>query len=511
MSITPDLPGAINVLRTLIVLVLVGIFATKTVLRSRLITALLILCTVFVGLAITNSTINKNPSSKGAAVMESSQSELMMRLGGSFKALSDSVPSAQSLSSDKSVESMYITASKSMEKAVEKDPESLPLRFKQTVLAAETGHPFKTELKALTAMEDKRAPQASALVDALYVKRKLPESESVAALKLIDELTSFGFYQDVLRLEVYKASGQTKLFNQKNAEYQDSNRWFALRIIGLMGVMCLAILVGVIVICVQLFKLPRNISDAAAEAEIRAPSAYGFSRVYGVLVGWLTLESFISPAVVSLVQLFKSGAKDPSVLALLTMTIYVVTNVPALLLAWLIAIKPTGARFFEAVKLRTRTIRRGPTGLVLAGVATWFACVPLVIAASSLAKKLLNSEGSTNPILTIVLEAVRSHNILAAVLFVIAIGVLPALCEEMLFRGFLYTSLRWKFGPFLSMLISAILFAAVHMDPGAFAQLFVLGFVFAFVMERTRSLIPSMVAHCMWNTGTFIVMMTVFG
>jgi hypothetical protein len=81
----------------------------------------------------------------------------------------------------------------------------------------------------------------------------------------------------------------------------------------------------------------------------------------------------------------------------------------------------------------------------------------------------------------------------------------------MLFRGFLYTSLRWKFGPFLSMLISAILFAAVHMDPGAFAQLFVLGFVFAFVMERTRSLIPSMVAHCMWNTGTFIVMMTVFG
>ena len=37
-----------------------------------------------------------------------------------------------------------------------------------------------------------------------------------------------------------------------------------------------------------------------------------------------------------------------------------------------------------------------------------------------------------------------------------------------------------------------------------------LGFLFAFIMEKTRSLVPSMVAHCMWNSCTFIMALVAY-
>lgn len=408
---------------------------------------------------------------------------------------------------------MYAEAEKSIDKAASRDPESLPLRFKQIVLRAETGREFKTQLAEIAKCPDKegRSAKASALLDNLYVKKRLPSGEVPAALSLVDQLTSFGFYRDVLKLEIYKSAGDTKSFEESNAAYDAGSQSFTVRLIALMCYMGFSVVVGLITIGTQIILLPRKISDEAQVAQIRAPAPYGFAKVYGVLIGWLTLESFISPIIVAIAGNFKTGVKDATVLALLTMVIYLLSNLPALILVWFIATKRSGTGFFEAVKLRWKTPTRSTFGLVMAGVLAWYACVPLALGASLVSKHLFGSEGSSNPVLTIVMEAVRSHNVLAGCLFIIAIGVLPAICEEMLFRGFLYTSLRWRFGPLLSMVISAAVFSAVHMDPGAFAPLFVLGFVFAFVFERTKSLIPSMVAHCFWNSGTFILMMSLFG
>jgi membrane protease YdiL (CAAX protease family) len=130
---------------------------------------------------------------------------------------------------------------------------------------------------------------------------------------------------------------------------------------------------------------------------------------------------------------------------------------------------------------------------------------------SAVISKNLQSQGSANPILPIISEVVRSDSWFIIFLFVFVLGVMPALCEETLFRGFLYTSLRAKHGVFFSVVVSAAVFAAVHMDFGAFLQLFILGAIFALVMERTKSLVPSMVAHCLWNSGTLILMMVAFG
>ncbi len=253
-------------------------------------------------------------------------------------------------------------------------------------------------------------------------------------------------------------------------------------------------------------------SRRAAGHDCRAGRVRLSQKVYGVFIGWLALECIVTPLMGDFIKPIKkmSGGPDPLTVAVIIFVIYTLTNVPALIIAWLVAIRPAGLRFFEAVKLRTRVEKLGPARLVLCGVGAWLCAIPLIMVSAFISKSM-QSHGSASPILPIISEVVRSGGFVTIILFVFVLGVMPALCEETLFRGFLYTSLRRKHGVFWSVLVSATVFAGVHMDPGAFLQLFVLGVVFALVMERTKSLIPSMVAHCLWNSGTLILMMVAFG
>lgn len=72
--------------------------------------------------------------------------------------------------------------------------------------------------------------------------------------------------------------------------------------------------------------------------------------------------------------------------------------------------------------------------------------------------------------------------------------------EELAFRGLLYLTLRRKFGAFTAASLSAGLFSAVHFYalPG-FLMTFWNGFVWALALERTRSLLPGILAHSAYN------------
>ena len=119
--------------------------------------------------------------------------------------------------------------------------------------------------------------------------------------------------------------------------------------------------------------------------------------------------------------------------------------------------------------------------------------------------------GSSNPVIPQIMEAARSGNLPAISIFYFTVSVLAPFCEESLFRGFLYSSLRRKFSFLPCALTTAVLFAGAHMDPGGFGPLFALGLVFAYVVERTKSTLPTMVAHGLWNGIEFTVALLLFG
>jgi hypothetical protein len=82
-----------------------------------------------------------------------------------------------------------------------------------------------------------------------------------------------------------------------------------------------------------------------------------------------------------------------------------------------------------------------------------------------------------------------------------AIALLFApVCEEILFRGFLFGGLRGRYPFWKAAVISSALFGLVHADGLRFLGLAVEGFIMAAVYERRRTLVAAMVAHAIVNT-----------
>jgi len=85
----------------------------------------------------------------------------------------------------------------------------------------------------------------------------------------------------------------------------------------------------------------------------------------------------------------------------------------------------------------------------------------------------------------------------------LALGLVAAtlapLCEEVAFRGYLLSALRTRGGETRAVAISALLFAAMHLDPVRFPALAVLGALYAWLAVRSGSLWPSVAAHAANN------------
>jgi hypothetical protein len=78
-------------------------------------------------------------------------------------------------------------------------------------------------------------------------------------------------------------------------------------------------------------------------------------------------------------------------------------------------------------------------------------------------------------------------------------GILAPLKEEVIFRGVFYPPLRSNYGRGKGILLTAGLFAFLHLDVVRFLPLFIGGVVLSWLYEKTSSLWPSILAHGTWN------------
>lgn len=72
-------------------------------------------------------------------------------------------------------------------------------------------------------------------------------------------------------------------------------------------------------------------------------------------------------------------------------------------------------------------------------------------------------------------------------------------CEELFFRGFVFSGLLHDLSPFWAVMISSALFAVAHADPGSFIPLFAIGLCLAYLRWRTGSTWASMSLHILNN------------
>lgn len=74
----------------------------------------------------------------------------------------------------------------------------------------------------------------------------------------------------------------------------------------------------------------------------------------------------------------------------------------------------------------------------------------------------------------------------------------PALVEEITYRGVFYQAARGK-RPIRAMIVSGLLFGAMHMNINQILYACVMGIMFALVIEATGSLVSTMIMHFVFN------------
>lgn len=86
------------------------------------------------------------------------------------------------------------------------------------------------------------------------------------------------------------------------------------------------------------------------------------------------------------------------------------------------------------------------------------------------------------------------------------VGLLAPLSEELVFRGaILRELLKWKENPWIGIIISAMLFSLVHMNPVQMPHAFLVGILLGWLYYRTNSIIPGVTWHWVNNTIAYVM------
>lgn len=163
------------------------------------------------------------------------------------------------------------------------------------------------------------------------------------------------------------------------------------------------------------------------------------------------------------------------------------------------------ARIPLAAGLRLGRIDGRTAGLsVVAGGTLWLASLGLL----ELQSLLWPPEAGYLELFRRLHEALRPKGPLDALLSIVAIALAPAVCEEVLMRGIVLPSLLPRMGGTAAVATSALLFGAIHLDAYRFPFTVAAGIGLGALRLRTRALLPSVLAHAVLNTITFVAALT---
>jgi uncharacterized protein len=143
-----------------------------------------------------------------------------------------------------------------------------------------------------------------------------------------------------------------------------------------------------------------------------------------------------------------------------------------------------------------------------AGVAPFWTWVvfavgtPVVGIASSTMLSLLVDELGEN--LEFLESLMRSHVDQSLPLLFVLVAVVPGLFEELLFRGYLQTRLAERWSPVGAVTVSAVIFAAAHLDPLHGLGVLPLGLWLGAVAWRCGSVWPAVFCHTINNAAAIL-------
>lgn len=103
----------------------------------------------------------------------------------------------------------------------------------------------------------------------------------------------------------------------------------------------------------------------------------------------------------------------------------------------------------------------------------------------------------------------QEKDMVVVVLMAVAAMLVAPVCEEIVFRGYLYPVAKKFAGPWMAGIATALIFSAVHGSVSALLPLFIFGIVLVALYEFTGSIWAPVAVHGLFNSATVIIQMLV--
>jgi hypothetical protein len=324
--------------------------------------------------------------------------------------------------------------------------------------------------------------------------QKLPSLPSDAETIINNNLTGWFRYRSLQKLDLI-GNKQSEL---ANLEIQEQNiaikSLIQLTIIGLIPI--ISGLLGValsIFLFVQLI-LKKEKSILATNANTSWETPWDWENIWQVIiVGFFFISQFILPIFFSLFGF------NPAEFTLRQKATYVLISYLAMAASGLGVLYLSLKKYFPLPKnwFQFNLFENW----FLWGFGGYLVALPLVVIVSLINQQIWHGQGGSNPLLFL---ALKSQDSVALAIFFFTASIAAPIFEEIIFRGFLLSSLSKYVSVTTAIILSSLLFAIAHLSLSEIVPLMTLGIVLGTVYSRSRNLLSSILLHGLWNSGTLI-------
>ena len=160
-----------------------------------------------------------------------------------------------------------------------------------------------------------------------------------------------------------------------------------------------------------------------------------------------------------------------------------------------LAVGREGKSFGRAFTETYRVHRLRISVVILAAVMMLF-LMPLLTLVNLISQQFTNYVAAED-----IMDRIQDYPFVVSLL---CVGIIPAIGEELTYRGLMYGHYR-KRSALMGALLTGLIFGLMHGNLNQMAYAFLMGFIFAMVDEATGSTISSMVMHALVNCGSVVI------
>lgn len=352
------------------------------------------------------------------------------------------------------------------------------------------------------------------------------------ALKFLQKNVPVDWFYYTAQRALYEKADQSekaKLVAQTAWQYMAEPRWSTLILLALTPINLSAALFVVVFgnVFSGVSAVDNLVSDDPSKdrrsprqdrpsTSIACPVPYGWERATTIFICSILL-GFMGLVVLTLIAPQQAGHMrgvlayfDPFSSALLALAEQFAAFTPVVLLTYILVSRPSGIPFPDFIALRFKTANYPSWQMIALGLG--ILVVDLSFCWPSMALSLAFQYPPTKYDNIAFLLVLFTHNWLAIAILFLAVAILGPIFEEIVLRGILYRGLRRHWGVTPSVVFSALVFALMHCQPTPWLLFhkFIFGAVAALGVEKTKSIVPSIVAH-MLNNGILLLLAVASG